>query len=104
MRQVIIERKKTFFGGGVFQVCFDGKVIGTIRNGKSISFAIDEESHLIQCIETSPVTVYGDKNGISGGGGTTVSDIVNIPSGSKSAFLFVEPGWGSLKLKLVKLY
>ena len=39
-----------------------------------------------------------------GGGGTTVSDVVNIPSGSQSAELFVEQGWASLKLKLVRLY
>ncbi|MCK9342858.1 MAG: hypothetical protein PHD85_01620 [Bacilli bacterium] len=106
MRNITIERKKSFFGAAVvYQVYCDGKVIASIRNGKKTLFEIDEASHSIQCILIVPNTFYGDGNGgMYGGGGTTVSDVVNIPSGSQSAELFVEQGWASLKLKLVRLY
>jgi polysaccharide export outer membrane protein len=68
-------------------------------------FEIDEKSHTIQCCITSPTMIYGNgTGGVYGGGGTTVSDVVNIPSGTQSADLFVKNGLASLRLELVRLY
>ena len=106
LRKISIERASSFLGCAVvYQIICDGQVIASIRNGETKVFEIDEKSHAIQCCITSPTMIYGNGNGgVYGGGGTTVSDVVNIPSGTQSADLFVKNGLASLRLKLVRLY
>ena len=105
-RKVTIERASSFVGcAAVYQIICDGQVIASIRNGETKVFEIDEKSHTIQCCITSPTMIYGNgTSGVYGGGGTTVSDVVNIPSGTQSADLFVKNGFASLRLELVRLY
>ena len=105
-RKVTIERASSFVGcAAVYQIICDGQVIASIRNGETKIFEIDEKSHTIQCCITSPTMIYGNgTGGVYGGGGTTVSDVVNIPSGAQSADLFVKNGLASLRLELVRLY
>lgn len=105
-RKITIERASSFVGcAAVYQIICDGQVIASIRNGETKVFEIDEKSHIIQCCITSPTMIYGNgTGGVYGGGGTTVSDVVNIPSGTQSADLFVKNGFASLRLKLVRLY
>ena len=105
-RKVTIERASSFIGcAAVYQIICDGQVIASIRNGETKVFEIDEKSHAIQCCITSPTMIYGNgTGGVYGGGGTTVSDVVNIPSGTQSADLFVKNGLASLRLELVRLY
>lgn len=91
-RKVTIKRASSFFGCiGVYQIICDRQVIASIRNGKTEVFEIDEKSHTIQCCSIA-------------GENTMVSDVVNIPSGTQSADLFVKLGFASLRLKLVRLY
>ena len=106
LRKITIERASSFVGcAAVYQIICDGQVIASIRNGETKVFEIDEKSHTIQCCITSPTMIYGNGNGgVYGGGGTTVSDVINIPSGTQSAELFVKNGFASLKLELVRLY
>lgn len=105
-RKITIERASSFIGcATVYQIICDGQVIASVRNGETKVFEIDEKSHIIQCCITSPTMIYGDGyGGVHGGGGTTVSDVVNIPSGVQSAELFVKHGFGALRLELVRLY
>ena len=105
-RTVTIERENSFFAClVVFQILCDGQQIATIRNGETKTFVINENSHTVQCCITAPTMIFGSGDGgIYGSGGTTISDIVNIPSGTKSARLSVKNGFASLKLNLINLY
>ena len=105
-RTVTIKREESFIGClVVYQIICDGQLIATIRNGETKTFEINENSHTVQCCITSPTMIFGSGDGgIYGSGGTTISDIVNIPRGTKSARLSVKNGFGSLKLNLINLY
>ena len=104
-RKITIVRASKFVGCAVaYQVLCDGQVVATIRNGKTITFEVDENSHIIQCCAVAPTMIMGNEFGVYGGGGNTMSDIINIPSGSQSAELLLKSGFASLKLEAVRLY
>ncbi len=100
MRIITVERKKSFFGCAVvYQISCDGKTVSSVRNGKTVTFEVDDNSHIIQCFSTTPTSISSDRNGnVYGGGGTTTSDVINIPSGDQPIKLFVSQGFASLKL------
>lgn len=94
MRTVTLQREKNFLKAmSVYYVYCDEKLVGSVRNGQSISFDIDNNEHIVYCQVT--VTMY------DGDGGTTVSDVVKIPAGEESVNLLVSRGFRSLRLNLV---
>ena len=104
-RTVTIKRLRKFVGCAlVYQVFCDGQAVATLRNGETKVFEINEMPHAIQCYATVPTMVYGNGNGIYGGGGPLVSDLVNVSGGNHSIDLFVKNGFNSLKLEVVKIY
>ena len=101
-RTVAVERESDFRGAlAVYQILCDGHVVGSVRNGDTTYFQIDENSHTVQCCKITPIHFDGEH----GHGGTTISDVVVIPSGTLSAKLVVKPEWGSsLRLELKNLF
>ena len=92
MGKVTIHRKKCFSGSAlIFQVCCDGKVVASVRNGESTTFNIDAEEHCIQCTATTTGYIYGYNGTVSGSsGGTVGSDVITIPRDTSEIVLHVE--------------
>lgn len=87
MRTILIERKKNFFKClSVYEVYCDGKIVATLRNGAEVILEIDDNPHTIYCVS-------------SGGDSRTVSDLINIPSGSQSVKLIAKRLVGSIRLE-----
>ncbi len=108
-RIIIIERADKLTDRNlVYQIILDDKTVATIRRSETKAFEIDENAHLVQCRVISPQVIagagYRGMLFVDGGGGVSVSDIIRIPEGDTSAELFVEPGYASLQLKLVRYF
>ena len=69
------------------QIIYDGELIGSLRERQAVTLTIDNDQHIIQCVEEQPRDP-----------GRTVSDVVRIPPGQDEVRLRLQ--WGEQTLYL----